>query len=110
VRARLLRASAAVGRGDGGNFVGSGNLNAKAAAAEAAKAAIIAAEPLDTASAYFALVIFFASSSKSLAFQMLLRCASWLKRNMIPVDNTSSISLRSSAPNNSVPGMRFTFL
>ena len=44
----------------------------------AASAHATAVEPLLTACAYLAPVIFFTSFSNSRAFQMLLRCASWL--------------------------------
>ena len=68
-----------------------------------------AVDPLDTAWAYLAPVIFFTSASKESAFQTPFLCWSWLNLKRTPVSITSIISLRSSAPNNSVPGMGSKF-
>src|SRR5690606_14481743 len=72
---------------------------------DAASAHDTAVEPLETAWAYLAPVIFRTSASNSRAFQMFLRWASWLYRKRIPVSSTSLTSFLSSAPNNSVPGI-----
>jgi len=72
---------------------------------QGSEAAVLAAVPLDTSWVYPQSMRLQISASSSLDFQIPLRGPSNPYRMRIPVSMTSLISLRSSGPNNSKPGI-----